>query len=601
MTPLPFAAIGGSPQLRRALLATLVDPMLAGAILRGSDRAASEYLDSFLAFAVEQGLLESQRRIPVNVDFEALDGVEQGFGLLGGHRRPGLLPETPGHALRLDATELVDETLRGRLKQQFDQTGRVGPSYAIRPAGAEPPPSWLDAIPFILDFVHERDAEKLRLRMCAGFDSGRLRADYAAAELRLAEELRQARVRLAGIEFSEASIRHLLLTSPAELVGPRSEIAALRAARAHCALRAGDVVTSEDLDFAYCCVLWPRLLEHERPAEARPKPSENLHDEASETKEPVTAKSGPSERPSEADGQGAGSEDKAAASSKQDALPDRAEDALEHEWTPPLIAAHPAADGVASQGAGEVRIDLERGAPAGLLPASKPGRRLALSATLRQALLRGARRRPEGGIEFRGSDLRFRRYRRRRGRLILVAVDASGSMGLGRLREAKGAVIRLLAQAYRQREEVALIAMRGEGAQLLLPPTSALARARRELQSLPAGGGTPLLHGLLELHRLHASEKAKGGREVLALLISDGRGNLPLGSLPEGTNSVQRRAIVRAEIADFGPRYARSGPSTLVVDTSRAGDALWLAELIAASHVRMPRSLDSLLRRERSV
>jgi magnesium chelatase subunit D len=50
----------------------------------------------------------------------------------------------------------------------------------------------------------------------------------------------------------------------------------------------------------------------------------------------------------------------------------------------------------------------------------------------------------------------------------------------------------LLADCYVRRDEVALIAFRGDGAELLLPPTRSLVRAKRSLSALPGGGGTPL-------------------------------------------------------------------------------------------------------------
>ncbi|MDC6171477.1 VWA domain-containing protein, partial [Paucibacter sp. XJ19-41] len=92
----------------------------------------------------------------------------------------------------------------------------------------------------------------------------------------------------------------------------------------------------------------------------------------------------------------------------------------------------------------------------------------------------------------RRDDFHIKRYRRPNETTTVFVVDASGSQALNRLAEAKGAVELLLADCYVRRDRVALIAFRGEGAEVLLAPTRSLVRARRSLSGLPGGGGTPL-------------------------------------------------------------------------------------------------------------
>jgi magnesium chelatase subunit D len=126
------------------------------------------------------------------------------------------------------------------------------------------------------------------------------------------------------------------------------------------------------------------------------------------------------------------------------------------------------------------------------------GARLDLLATLRAAApwqnLR-ARDNPNGAgthIAVRRSDFRVKRFAQPVLTTTIFVVDASGSAALNRLAEAKGAVNLLLADCYVRRDQVALIAFRGATAELLLPPTRALARAKRSLSALPGGGGTPM-------------------------------------------------------------------------------------------------------------
>src|SRR6202012_5594833 len=92
----------------------------------------------------------------------------------------------------------------------------------------------------------------------------------------------------------------------------------------------------------------------------------------------------------------------------------------------------------------------------------------------------------------RKDDFRITRFKENSATATIFVVDASGSSALQRLAEVKGAVELLLVDCYVRRDEGALIAFRGQAAELVLPPTRSLARAKRSLAALPGGGGAPL-------------------------------------------------------------------------------------------------------------
>ena len=193
------------------------------------------------------------------------------------------------------------------------------------------------------------------------------------------------------------------------------------------------------------------------------------------------------------------------------------------------------------------------------LPKGKPVD-IALDATIRAAAIHSKERsRGEGQvIKITDEDLREKVRRRKISTLIVLVVDASGSMAaLKRMEAAKGAALALLQDAYIHRDRVAFIAFRGNSAQLLLPPTNSVDLAVEALAKLPTGGKTPLPAGMLKALEIIRLEKLKGNHlRPLVVLITDGKANVPL------------RGNIKDEIVEISRKIKELGALTLVVDTS---------------------------------
>jgi magnesium chelatase subunit D len=235
--------------------------------------------------------------------------------------------------------------------------------------------------------------------------------------------------------------------------------------------------------------------------------------------------------------------------------------------------------------AGAAKHSALRGAPLAARPGMPGGRaRLALLETLRAAAPWQALRRREDGprIAVRRDDFRIKRFRERSETTTIFAVDASGSSALARLAEAKGAVELLLADCYVRRDRVALIAFRGRGAELLLPPTTSLVRAKRSLAGLPGGGGTPIAAALDAARTLAEAVLRRGGTPMLVVL-TDGRANVAR----DGTGG---REAASADALAAARQLAALRITTVLLDTSPRPQpqAATLAAAMGARYVPLP-------------
>ncbi len=503
-----------------ALLA--IDPVgLGGVVVRAWAGPARDAFVAGVVGAFPGGTVV--RKMPLGVaDDRLLGGVDIAATLQAGRpvMQAGLLAEVAGGVLIVAMAERVSAFSAGRVAAALD----AGSGFAVvaldEGVAEEAPPRTL--------------LERLAFTVCeAGLPA-------AGEEWPALAQVLEARAALGRVVVSDAVVEQVCgLAAAFGVESVRACLFAVRAAKACAALAGRDAVAAADVEVAARLVLVPRATRMPVAAE----------DQQEETPEEPPA---PEQAPDIDEGE-------------QKALEDSVAEAEKVLLPPELLAALAAAGGPRRvvKGAGQAgsKTSPKRGRPAGSRRGQLGrGERLALIETLRAAAPWQRLRTPAAGqkIVVKPDDFRVKRFKERARTVAIFAVDASGSSAVNRLAEAKGAIQLLLADCYVRRDQVALIAFRGKGADVLLAPTHALARAKRSLSGLPGGGPTPLAAGI-DAARALAESEARAGKLPLLVVLTDGGANIGRGGAP-GRAAAAIDAVAAAR--------ACRGMSALVVDTA---------------------------------
>jgi len=513
------------------------------------------------------------RRLPLHADEDRLFGGLDLTATLSAGRPvvdPGFLAEAHGGVVLLPMAERLPRTTAARLSAVLD-TGEVPPPQGTPGAGA-PARFGLVALDEGLD-AEEAPPEALSDRLALWVDLNGIPPRAPRAANAEAGPVADMRAQLAGVDAADEVVAAIASSAAGlGIASLRAPHLALRVSRAAAALAGRRAVAAEDAALAARLVLAPRATTipatHEEEADAAPEHAAQPD------------RVGEGETPERGDGK------------LEDMLIAATLAALPPDVLARIKAGHRLRRSGAAGGGGEKLAAQHRGRPVGNRR-GRPGggARLDIVATLRAAApLQPLRRRvgPDlqaaARIELRRDDFRVRRFRRRTETTAIFVVDASGSSAFHRLAEAKGAVELILADCYVRRDSVALIAFRGRGAELLLPPTRSLARAKRNLAELPGGGPTPLAAGI-DAAAMLASGVRRSGRTPAVVLLTDGRANMTRDGTAE-----RPRAMAEAIAAAQSLRAA--GVAAILIDTAPKPreEARRVAAAMQAHYLALPQA-----------
>lgn len=600
-----FTDIVGMDMAKQALMLLAVDPSLGGVVIPAAVGSGKSTLARAFSGILPQGTPFVE--LPLNVTEDRLiGGLDLESAIATGQRiiEKGLLAKAHEGVLYVDSLSLLEATAtshvmdamsRGAVLVEREGLSESHPAEFMLVGTYDPTDGdirmgLMDRIGMIVPFAKQND-HRARYEIVKKVMRDAPNEDADDETRMLSGLVEAAREQLPHVAIRKEQIEGLVQSALALGVeGNRVDVFAVKVAIASAALSGRNDVEEEDLKIAAKLVLVPRATrvpEAEAEEEPPPPPPPDMEEAPDDQAAGESEDDAPDSEPQ----------------NKEEQTPDQIEEllmeAIDTEIPESVLNISMAAKSKSRSGHRGEALNNRRGRFIRSQMGEIRGGKIAIIPTLMAASPWQKSRREEhkhrkNSIIIMKDDVRIKKFRDKAGTLYVFIVDASGSMAINRMRQAKGAVSQLLQSAYVHRDQVALIAFRGKIAQVLLPPSQSVERAKRALDVLPTGGGTPLASALYMGWQEAVQMRSKGIHQSMLVLITDGRGNIPYNVESNGSEEPRKptKEEISTEVESFARIIQSDGVDSVVIDTQMnylsRGEAPKLAKALGGRYVYLP-------------
>jgi magnesium chelatase subunit D len=642
----PFTAIVGQDEMKLALVLNAVDPLLGGVLIMGHRGTGKSTAVRSLAYLLPEirvvqdcpyrcdpadhsnacaDCLEKNRKhvkrrvqkshvrmvdLPLGATEDRVCGtIDIERALKNGVRafEPGLLARANRGLLYIDEVNLLEDHLvdllldvavTGINRVERESISIEHPARFVlvgsgNPEEGELRPQLLDRFALSVDVTTENDVsqrvEVVERHEAAERDSLKFFDRFHKEETRLRRRISRGRTVFSSVTIDREILKKIAqLCSELRLDGHRGEITIARAARALAALEGRRKVKLDDVKRVAPMSLRHRL--RREPFEESSGGNSRIEQAVEKVFEQKPNISGRSRDEDDISGNGKRESPdghRNAIASKQ-AQTDAAASAFKKVELPELDSrarrTRPNSNSISRNRSSKRDSAAEGGRYSRATINPRKSVKLALDATLRAIVGTPALATPEHS--FPTDALRYKQFTRRAGSLYILTIDTSGSMAARRIDRAREVASSLLRRAYIHRDSVAIVVFRGTTAEEVLPPSRSILRAKRALDSLSIGGGTPLSAGVSSALELVKRARATHGEPIL-LLFTDGGANVPLSGKPDSQRA-KRSTLVANELTKLGSELKRAGINSVVIGTGNQftnDNAHAVAERLGAQYI----------------